>query len=497
MNKFIKIICCLGGTLMFALAFFAITLMLCPGISIFGVRYIGFAQEQISFTQEIPHVKSNNLILNTCELETNIIFRDNIDNAIITIDQSFIGFTTKKLNSDYVVIKNNGENCEIIFEDCEKFLFGTNRTGSSISVVLPSSFKNLNIITKTANVSLSGATISAQNVSFSGKGVVNVSNAIQADVVNVSNVELNMSGRLGDNSVINVNSDRNVSITKGCNADINVNTSTASVYVSSCKNLNVSTSTGKITMKNGTVVAKNANIKTISGDIDLANINGRLIAESSQGNIRVGYVNDAFITNGKGETLVTSVGVLDAFSKSGKITVVNITDNAKIKTFSGKVVLSDKNANINYSKIQNVVVETDEGNIEANNLYGNAVSLSSVLGKIVAYRVHSEKMMVSSSKGFVSAELIDVKRGQIISNGTINVSLIGEFDDFFIRGDYGNVNVSLDENIKCSLKVETQQNSNININGYEITDVSFSDDAGIANLKITTNSGKVNIINKN
>ena len=495
MDKFVKVLCVLGASLLLTVSFGMVILILCPGVSIFGVRYVGFAQEEVKYKAEVVDLKQD-VIVESNALGVDIVFNSSRTTAKLDISQAFIGFTTKKMGEEYYTIARENGATKITFLDVPTIVFGTNRNGSAIKLELPSSLNSLSITSKSSTLNLSGAGINARTVNIDTNGVVNVNNAVNSSVFEVHNATLNVNGSLSGGTTLKVDTFRAVNVNKASSATLDIQAKGSTVSVMSCGNLKVKTTTGKVIMKPGSVVAGNCDIETVSGDIKLNVLDGKLAINTKYGDVSADYVKRGDILSGAGDVKIRSVDNVAIESSSGDIELMSVNNKATVTTTSGAVKLSSADAK-NTNEVKNVSVETRSGDVTAYNLAGEKAKIVTMNGRINVNVCKADKLVLASEKAEIKASGVSCVSSQISSNGKITVGYTDKFEQANIFGGDGAVSISLAEHIKCNIvATASNEKAKISVDGYAVSGVSYSNDNSSAtgSLKVKTSRGNVEII---
>jgi len=491
MDKFVKVLCVLGAGILMTVGFGMVILILCPGVSIFGVRYVGFAQEDVKYTKEIVDLGTD------VEIESNalgmeISFSSTRTTANVDISQSFIGFTTKKMGEEYYTITKENGKTKIVFLDVPTVAFGTNRDSSAIKVVLPNSLNSLSVTSNSSDISLSGATINVKTVQLYTDGVVNVNSTVGASVFEVHNAKLNVNGKLGDGTTLKVDTYKAVNVNKISNANVEISARGATVNAVSCRSLKIKTTTGKVMMTEG-VISGACEIETVSGDIKLGSVNGKLNINTKYGNVVADYVKNGDILANAGDVKIRSVDNVAIECTSGDIEIISVLQKANLVTGSGTVKLSNATEK---SSIKNINVETYSGDVVAFNITGEKAKIETINGKITVNNSKTDKLVLASEKADIVASGISCVSSQISTNGKIIIGYVNNFEQANIYGGDGAVTVNLADNIECNIVASTDSSrAHISVDGYTVSGVSYSNNVSGASssLKVKTGRGSVKI----
>lgn len=496
MNKFLRIVSALGASLLLGVVVFVITLMLFPSASIFGVRYVGFLQEQQADSVMLnKDLSANSFIIESNEVDLQVTFSSSPYGSI-NYDQSFTGFTTSKIDEEYLTVKQVNGKCLISISDPKSIFFGYNRINNKVNIVLPDSLNNLSVNCEKSNVNFTGGSLSINTMSVVSSGAVNFNNKISAQVVNIKDCQVNVNKKI-ENAVVNINTNKTVNVNTDCSSVFNIETKNSVVNVASCLALNVTTATGAIKMKDGSVVSGATRIKTTSGDIKLQSISGKLDIETGYGNVDVGYADVVNVKNKSGSTNIDSTRVLNVESSEGDVSAFQVSEKANIITTTGKVTLAGQKKDVKNKTgvVYNANVSTTKGKIIATNLMGDKCLLESDWGNITVENCKVGKLKITSTNGNVKANDLLSENIQIISTSAIDISIVKMSGNVNIVGGTRAVNVSVLNGENYNYVVNTSsKKAAINVDGYIATGVSYKkSNGGNYTLKVTTSVGNVTI----
>lgn len=495
MKLFLRILCSLMAGGLLGAVLFCITLMLCPGMSIFGVRYIGFLQEQQISTELLKGNLSGNVVIEANELNVEVCFSAT-EAGVVTYKQSFMGFTTSKMGETFFSCEEkNGVNT-ISFNDPKSIIFGVNRMYNGIKIVLPQTLESVSVNCEKSDVTFTGKRVVAQAVSVNSLGTVNFDTAIHAQNVSVQNAKVNFNNAISNNAVVTINTKKSINVAVDNNANFNIITNNSTVKMASCGELNVTSKNGALKMRKGAEVFGDANISTNGGNIVLGKIYGTANVSSLFANVSMEYAKTAKISNSKGSTKVENAEIVNIVSESGAVEVLKCSTHTKVQTTTGSVTLGDTKQENKTGFVNNVSVSTKKGKIKAFGVIGERCTLDSKWGAIIVQDCNVGRLKIGAENGKVNANNIISENTQIVSNSTINVGFLDIVGDVKIYGGRRAVNVSVpeDKDFKCDISTG-QKPCEIQIKDVVVSSVSFSNQTenSTYSLKIVTNQGRVKV----
>lgn len=509
------------GLVAFFFLAIAITMMLAPGLEIFGVKYVSAKVGKYKYTNDCKTVfSSSSVTLNTGEVPITITFGE-VGTTGLTFVQNFQGYTKSADTAGVKITKNDNGTAVIDITEYKKFIWANSMQQFYLTLKFPSTYYGALIINSTnSSVDLksaaAGTNLSSLTISTGGKIDFNKNKDNQNNKFNIagdfkitskSALTLGKNMTFGGNIVANMGNE-SLTIESPVAKDITFKSGAGSLNFNTCKNLkattgsgsiktlkttgmpnsisgslNVTTGSGKIEI--GSVLGLSNSITTKSGDINLNKVNGSLNINTLKSRITLGEVGSPDITaEGNGYIIITKVtGSLKAniIGLSGNLSCGAIAGGAEVSTKNGAIAL---NGNIG----ANLKATTAEGSITAATIGGKA-EIKTTRGPINIGTIQSAGSVINSSYGRVTIE-------NIVQDLTVNSSTSAVYN----LGTVGTLNFSATNSsvtagsITSQAKIKTSANVTLGTTG----DVNNADvNAGMGNVNLSNTTGTLHVMSTN
>lgn len=421
----------------------ALVLILAPGTSIFGVRYLNAGMSEYKYEDNIASFNGNIYI--EAEAVPMTIEYSVYGSYYIYYCQNFVGFT--KSQEDTVMnveLKPNEETGKtdlvIKAKEITKWLYAQELGADyefKLRLPVEAVNKSVHIKSKTSNVTIEATdlkNVDVKEFDVVSEGDFTLKGSIKAETFKLhTNKTIDIDDSIDCVDVDLKSSGGNINISKEVR-NIKAETSVGDIKFTSCQNLEAKTDSGDIKSFNAglTSVAGSAKIKTKSGFIELGRVSfdtelepekRKLEIETNSGEINVSLANDVVITSERGKVLIEEANKLVINANVGAVVVHNVRQNAVINGRNGSVKLGENGI------INNVEVTTTSGAIDVQNTTGK-VNLKSSSNSVTLKNVLSEDITLYSAKDLNASGL----KGNvnIYTNGNANLA----FDEIS-----GNVNI--------------------------------------------------------
>lgn len=392
------------ATIIILLVVFFLILFLAPGVSIFGLRYIGTGLHtcktgKINLYQEYGG-NYQGIEITAYEVPVNIKFTEERYYQVEYFDE-YAGLTTTKIDDPSMKTSFTGGIVHINISEFHKFLWQTSTSDRYINLYVPLAYVSDGINNSSINLEIkstkSPVTFSKdettdervpafKSIKIKTNGKVNYNTKVTAELY-----------QLDTSHSISINKDKsNIVEAKGYNLkstsgkikiesdvenDITAETKNGSISLISCKNLIAKTEYGSIKYAgegDGKVQIRGVvNIETKSGNITLGNVEGvgenKIVTKS--GSIYIEKIVDGSATSQRGKVEIKSVQNFKIETNVGKVYVQESLSSVEVTTKRGDVHLGGDKMNMAnpkvFSRIGRVYVTSASGNVDIETVSSN------------------------------------------------------------------------------------------------------------------------------
>lgn len=493
-----------------------VTMMLAPGLEIFGVKYVSAKVGKYKFSNTVSYTSSN-IILNTGDVPIEIAFGQSGYLGLEFV-QNFQGFTKSADTANVKITNGSGDEYHsgdntVIFDITEykKFVWANSMQDFYLKLKLPATYIStgtIKINSSRSDITFKGIEKQFSSLDLQTKGKVDIQNKItlSGDFKISSNSAL----KLGDNITVDGNvvanmGNEDLTIVNPVGKDITFNSGSGSLNFNTCRNLSATTGSGNINQPTANSISGNLTFNSTSGGVEIDNVSG----SQNTVNTRSGFIKLGKVLNGTLEisTLRAPSFVLREVHNAninieGKSTPVintvtgNLTVNAQGLTAgvtcaevfgNATVTIKDGEARFNGTVGGNLTVTKNSGNLIAGVVNGT-VKVTANNGQVNIATIKGAQNVINSQHGIVNVETVE--KDLKVENATNAVYTIGSVDEL-------NVNPNRLSTFACAINVGAVGTSaKINTNaavslGYagDVADVEISAGRGDVTLKNTV--GKV------
>lgn len=394
------------STIIILLVVFFLILFLAPGVSIFGLRYIGnglhdYDSGKINLYEKFGTGTYQGIVINAYEVPVNIKFTDEERFYIVEYVDKFSGLTTTKIDNPSMELKIEGGRIYINISEYHKALIQTSTSERYINLYVPLAYtskdSNNYAIDLEINTTLSPVTFSKVD---STNAKIPILDEVKVKTDGKVNYNTNLEARLyklETSRSISVNSDKsniikareyNLKSTSGkitVESDIEENltaeTNNGSISLISCKNLYVKTNSGSIKYAGKDDkkihVRGIVDISTKIGSVTLGQVDG--IGENkistTSGSIYVEKILDGTATTKRGRVEIKSVQEFKVETNVGKVYIQEATGSIEVTTKRGDVHLGGEKMKLEnpkvFSRIGRIYVESAGGDVELETVSSN------------------------------------------------------------------------------------------------------------------------------
>lgn len=430
------------------------TMMLAPGLDVFGVRYV--SAKVGKYKEEKTHLTiGGDLNLSTGSVPVTITFGESGSGGVV-YEQQFQGFSKSSDTPSLSVLNQNGEEyssgkCFIKTTEYKKFIWANRLAEFYLNINLPVTYlatNSFNIESENSDITIvghEGLAQSIKNLSVKTGGTVTIKNKLNitenltVDCANSLYLDSNVN--VGGNIVANMHNE-SLKIDNPIGGDINFTSTGGTLTFNTCKNLTTNTSSGNVYTTGTGLVSGNLNIetkygaveiKTItgtennikahSGIIKIDNVAGLLNIESTRSDITIGNAVNLNLKTTTGDIKVTGAitgNITAESSANGDIICNAIQGDASLKTKNGNITISG-------AVVGNLYIESVEGKtqfVSCNNLSGKvgnrgiytsadtsvvagSLDITSDWGEINIKKVNGANNKINTKHGDVNIETIE------------------------------------------------------------------------------------------
>lgn len=434
---------------LFLSAGFVLVLVLAPGLSVFGLKYIARDTHPVhkeTTIQEVVGGFDGSLIIEAYECPVIISYSEigGISGYAVEYHNNYQGFTTSDYEDPSVsIIKDDFGNVVISVKEYQKFVYESSSSSRYLKVSIPLNLTSSGYLRYATNLTINAEkstvtfekfdtsderTPSFNTVSVKTNGKLQCNTGVLAttfkfETKNKIVVPSDRSSFIDAENYELESYNGAIEIYGGVSGNVSAKTSDSNIRLLSCKNLTVETTDGSVfTSKDGESITVNGvvNIKTTSGSVYLGKINGigNNVISTSSGKVEVEKFNDGEISTNLGNVFVKSSKNINVKSNLGKVEINEILESSNIETVRGNIVVGGDNLPVGdlkaYSLMGRIEVlslngkaelETANGNINLNNTDSNDITIKCG-GKLVADGLTGKVNIASEGNVSLTFELI-------------------------------------------------------------------------------------------
>ncbi len=384
-----------------AVAFFMI-LFLAPGVSLFGIRYIGqdlhvYDSGKVDLNKDYGGDPSG-IVLNTYEVPITVHFTED-RNFMVRYYCNFNGITNSKIDDPSMTIERKGGNIVITTSEFHKVIYETSTSERFIDLYIPLTavsgtgaeyITSLEINSTKSSVDFIKAeeydertpTFSSIGVTTNGK--VNYGTAIMTTTYRLSTSSSIKINENWSNFIYATNyslKSTSGKITLECpvSGNLDLETKNGSISLVSCRNLYVKTNHGSIKSATGNTVRVNGlvDIETKSGSVTLGDILGigENKIQTSSGKVVLNKIINGTITTQRGSVTIKSVTQANIETNVGNVVVEESLGSINVKTKRGNITLGGENITMSnptvFSRLGKVNLKSADGTVDIETISSN------------------------------------------------------------------------------------------------------------------------------
>lgn len=436
------------ATCIFIVSGFFLVLLISPGLSVFGIKYIAPGTHQFSISKSIADFEgidnfNGSITVETYEMPIEVIFtgdQSTLSNFKITVYDNFNGLTNSTFDDTSLsVTKNSNGSVNIKVNEFRSFIYETSSSQRYVKLYLPLAYisrtkVNLSLITSKGKIEIYKNSSAAEasiaqfsNFSIRTNGSINQRVEINAEVFELYTKN---SIKIYNDPQSNVFANNynltslNGSIELGRNVSGKVSTTTGSgnIKLLSCGDLKVNTSYGNLSCIDSASeiqVKGNVDINSKAGNVTIGSITGdgesKIVTTSGNVTILKSMLNGSISTS-SGKVTVGSAKNIKIQTNIGKVSVDSVTEAIDVSTKRGDIRLGGYGL-----VIRNPKVFTRLGKIEVNSSEGKA-DIQSLSNSIYFKNTNCSEILINSGGKLVAENLA----GKVTINASsdINISFL-------------------------------------------------------------------------
>lgn len=449
------------GVVIFLLSTFLLVLLLIPGVSIFGIKYITLGTHvknsgKVLIDNELASIYgtgnfSKSLIINSSEVPVYIEFADAGTGYYYQYYDNYSGITKSSFDDPSIKIEKN-ENGDVVLtvNSFESFIFENANSQRFLKVYIP-----------LANIAVDdydgkkqylygsddlGASLKyATNLTINaGSADVNFSTGDSNRAPAFNNLTINTTGKLNLNSThikamsyyystddtirvyysynsfvdaknYYLNSAKGkIVFQKNVVGTISAETKNGDILLMNCDKLIAKTDIGDVKKVNEylNLTISQVDIVTNTGHVELDEITGseKSSIKTSGGSVKIDSMLDGTVETHRGSITIGSVRNIIASSEIGKIDIDQVLSSAEINNNRGKILIGEDDM-----VVSNIKISSNIGDISVLNTSGT-VYIDSIKSDIYFENKSSSDIQILAGKKLTAKNL----------KGNINISLSGE-----------------------------------------------------------------------
>lgn len=432
------------ATCIFIISGFFLVLLISPGMSAFGIKYIAPNTHQFSVSKSISDFEgidnfNGSISIETYEMPIEVIFtgdQSTLSNFKIAVYDNFNGLTNSKFDDTSLsVTKNSNGSVSIKVNEFRSFIYETSSSSRYIKLYLPLAYiantkVNLTLISTKGKIEIYKNTSAGDgkaqfaNLSIKTNSSIDQRTAVSADVYelytkNSIKIYNNEESNIFANSYNLTSLNGSIEVGRNVSGNISATTDSGNIKVLSCENLEVNTNYGNITCidpDSDIQVKGTAHINSKAGNVEIGSILGSGESEivTTSGNVTIKKsMLDGNISTSRGKVTIGSVRNAKISTNIGKVSVDAATESIDVSTKRGDIRLGG-----NGLIIRNPKVFTRLGKIEVNSSEGVA-DIQSLSNRIYFKNTNCSEITINSGDKLVAENL----SGKVTINAYSDVQL--------------------------------------------------------------------------
>lgn len=460
-KRFATIFFIMIGVVIFLLSAFLLVLLLAPGVSIFGIKYITLGTHKINtgkvlIENELAAIYgdgsfSKSLIINSSEVPVFVEFADAGTGYYYQYYDNFSGITKSSFTDPSIILeKDENGNAVLTVKSFDTFIFQNANSERFLKVFIPLANISVNdYVGKPLN--LFGADDPGASLKYSTNLTINAGNADvdfrtgdKNRAAAFNNFTVNTTGKFALNGThikamnFYYSTDKNIRVyysynlfvdaknyylssTGGkiiCQKEIvgtlSAETKNGDILLMNCGNVIAKSDLGDIKKVDDeyTLITKKVDIVTNAGSVEFDSITGneKSTITTSGGSVRIGKMLDGTVNTHRGSITIGSARNIIASSEIGKIDIDQVLASAEISSNRGNVFVGEKDM-----VVSNIKLSSNIGDIKVLNTSG-AVYIDSIKSDIYFENNSSQNIQIFAGHKLTAKNL----------KGAVNITLSGE-----------------------------------------------------------------------
>lgn len=477
------------GILLASTIVFFMVLLLAPGLSLFGIKYIASGTHVVSescYIDEKITGFSGSIKLEVADIPVQVVFSQNYTYQVVYYD-NYNGLTNSKIDDPSIEFSKESDGTAVIkIDSFKKFIYENGNSNRYIKLLIPSTevgankqwktdltilarnskvsfrdevndnydpcFKNIKI--ETSGKVTSSTSVMAQNYSLKTINSIKISDDINSNI-NATNYILESTGG-------------KIIVDRDVTGDITATTKNARIKILSCENFTANSGYGDICSTRddvGIIIRGIANINTTAGAVEIDSILGdkdKSTITTKTGNIRIKEAHDIDLTTTRGSVRADSVHNANITTSSGSVVVVNATESITTSSKRGKITLGGEDATV-----KNPTVQAIYGKVYVENASGKA-NIQSEKSAVTFINKDAGNIKIVSGKDLTANKLSGAVNIQVGGDAIIN------FDTFTTNSTI--TGVGKNSNITINLLKNTGTTFSYNLEGNDATLFEYNSD---------------------
>lgn len=438
------------GICAFVFMALVVSMMLFPGMEVFGVKYVSAKVGNYSYDLN-KSFSGTNIHLKTGNVPVEISFGAT-GTVGIEFVQEFQGFTKADcfpqvdvLNEDNQAYIDSDSDVYINVNEYQKVIWANSMKKYYFKLNLPISYYNsgkIYIDTNGSNIKLTGKNQALDVLSIKTGAGISFENSLT-----VKNLSIGCSNSLTLGSNVKVTGDlvadiknENLTVVNSVTGNIKFTTQGGDLNFVACKDLSITSQSGSVTGSDSAVITGNVNATFDSGILALGNVKGTVNVVSHVGNVSLKTCDDSVnITTTRGSVNIASAKTAEIVTTSGGINLAKCLNDVKLTSVSGDIkcgavggnaivnnksgdvsftnsIAGDLNYNCNNGDLylmscNNLVVKSTNTSIKPyienqNVIVNGKADINIASGNIVIYSINSEANVINLSSGSIKVSYI-------------------------------------------------------------------------------------------
>lgn len=469
------------GVALACVCVFVMVLLMAPGLSVFGLKYIAKGTHVVDETYVLAEQLEGGNFSGTIRIEVDEVpiyveFSQRYTYQVEYYD-NYNGFTTSNFDDPSIKFSKEPDGTAVIsVTSFKKFVYENSNSSRHIKLIVPESVvggtdsgrTNLKIVSKTSpvhfcneiddyrdpvfnciDIETYGAVTSSAKVAATTYKLKTI-NAITIDSdevknINATNYDLTSTGG-------------KIVVSREVVGDITATTKNARIQILSCNNFTANSGFGDVysaSADKGITINGSANITTTAGIVNIDSILGdqkKSVINTKTGNVTIKKAKDLEVNTTRGFVKINATESSVITTSSGSILVESANESVTAKTKRGKITLGGES-----NVLHNPTVETTFGDVSVVSASGT-VKIDTVQSDVNFVNLDASNIKMSVGGNLTATKLTGSVNIEVEGNADIDFSDFNQKSSIVGKNESSMITVKLINNLGSTFSYNLQAN---------------------------------------